>query len=88
MNNLAIGDLIFAMRPCEYVHVMGTRRTKPLRLWDLPFFWDNKVMAPDDPYLQLATALSITFQFQKTDIRHKRVDQHATEHIVLCPVSC
>jgi hypothetical protein len=32
------------------------------------------------------TALSITFEFQKTDIRHKTVHQHATILPNLCPV--
>jgi hypothetical protein len=28
--SLAIGAFFFAMRSCEYVHVTGTQRTKPL----------------------------------------------------------
>ena len=86
--DLAIGAFFFALRSCEYVHVTGTRRTKPLRLRNLRFFRDNKVMALDDPDLRLATALSITFEFQKTDVRHETVHQHATGHLILCPVLC
>ena len=43
-------------------------------------------MALDDPLLHTATAISITFEFQKTDVRHETVHQHATFLDVLCPV--
>jgi hypothetical protein len=43
-------------------------------------------MPLDDPALQTATAVSITFEFQKTDVRHETVHQHATFLEVLCPV--
>jgi hypothetical protein len=83
---LAIGAFFFAMRSCEYVHVTGTRRTKPLQLQNLRFFQNNRVMSLDDPDLCSATALSITFGFQKTDVRNETVHQHVTEHPILCPV--
>jgi hypothetical protein len=84
--DLAIGAFFFAMRSCKYVHVTGTRQTKPLRLQNLRFFRNNRVMSLDDPDLCSATALSITFQFQKTDVRNETVHQHVTEHPILCPV--
>ena len=39
-----------------------------------------------DPDLASATAISITFQFQKTNVRDETVHQHATELPILCPV--
>jgi hypothetical protein len=70
---LAIGAFFFAMPSCEYVHVTGTRRTKPLRLQNLGFFRNNRIMSLDDPDLCLATDLSITFEIQKTDVQNKTV---------------
>jgi hypothetical protein len=43
-------------------------------------------MALTNPNLASATAISITFEFQKTDVRHETVRQHATRLPVLCPV--
>jgi hypothetical protein len=84
--DLALGAFFFAMRSYEYVHVTGTQRTRPLRLENLRFFRNNRVMSLDNPDLCLATALSIPFEFQKTDVRNKTVHQHVTEHPILCPI--
>jgi hypothetical protein len=43
-------------------------------------------MALSYPDLASATAIAITFEFQKTDIRHETVHQQATGREVLCPV--
>jgi hypothetical protein len=43
-------------------------------------------VSSDDPDLCLATALSITFEFQKTDVQNETVHQHITEHPILCPI--
>jgi hypothetical protein len=43
-------------------------------------------MARDNLDLQLATTLSITFEFQKMDVWHETVHQHATEYLILCPI--
>jgi hypothetical protein len=83
---LAIGAFFFGMRSCEYTHVMSPRRTKQLRLWNLRFIWNHKVMALTDPLLASASTISITFEFQKTDIRSKTVHQHATGLAMLCPI--
>jgi hypothetical protein len=85
-SELAIGAFFFAMRSCEYTDVTGSRRTKPLRLKNLRFFRNNKVMDLLDPALSLATAISITFEYQKTDVRSETVHQHATSLDILCPV--
>jgi hypothetical protein len=83
---LAIGAFFFVMRSCEYVHVSGSRRTKPLCLQNLRFFRDNRVLLHSDPNLASATALAITFEYQKTDVRDKTVHQHSTGLPILCLV--
>jgi hypothetical protein len=83
---LAIGAFFFAMRSCEYVHVSGSRCTKPLCLRNLRFFRDNRVLLHSDPNLASATALTITFEYQKTDVRDETVHQHSTGLPILCPV--
>jgi hypothetical protein len=85
-SQLSIGAFFFAMRSCEYSHVSGSRRTKPLRLRNLRFFKQNRLLPHSDPALATADALSITFEFQKTDVRHETVHQHATGFDILCPV--
>jgi hypothetical protein len=74
------------MWPCEYTDVSGPRRTKPLCLRNIRFFRNNKALDLLDPTLLSATAILITFEFQKTDIRHEMVHQHATIPPNLCPV--
>jgi hypothetical protein len=86
VSELAVGAFFFAMRSCEYTDVSGPRRTKPLRLRNIRFFRDNKALDLLDPTLPSATAISITFEFQKTDIRNETVHHHATILPNLCPV--
>jgi hypothetical protein len=83
---LAISAFFFRMRSCEYTHVTGACKTKQLRLRNLRFFKNNKAMALTDPALASATAISITFEFQKSDVRSETVHQHATGFELLCPV--
>jgi hypothetical protein len=65
---------------------LGPRRTKPLRLQNIRFFLNNMALDLLGPMLRSETAISITFEFQKTDIRHETVHQHATILPNLCPV--
>jgi hypothetical protein len=83
---LAISTFFSMMRSCQYVHVSGSRRTKPLCLWNLRFFRDNRVLLHFDPNLASATTLAITFEYQKTDVRDETVHQHSTDLPILCPV--
>jgi hypothetical protein len=84
---LAIGAFFFAMRSCEYTHVTGPRRTKPLRLRNLRFIKNRRTMDLTSPDIASADAIAITFEFQKTDIQNETVHQHSTGRAVLCPVS-
>jgi hypothetical protein len=85
-SELAIGAFFFAMRSCEYSHVTGSRHTKPLCLRNLRFFKENKVLPLSDPQLASATAIAITFEFQKTDVRSETFHQHSTGLLILCPI--
>jgi hypothetical protein len=86
-SELTVGAFFFAMRSCEYsMDVSGPRHTKPLRLHNIRFFRQNKTLDLLDPSLPSATVISITFEFQRTGIRHKTVHQHATHLPILCLV--
>jgi hypothetical protein len=85
MASLAVGAF-FAMRSCEYVHVTGTQQTQPMRLQNLGFSRNNRVMALHNSDLHLATTLSITSEFQKRDVSNETMHQLAAEHPILCPV--
>jgi hypothetical protein len=85
-SELAVGAFFFAMRLCESTDVSGPRRTKPLRLGHIRFFGNNKALDLLGPTLLSATAISITFEFQKTNICHETVHQHATILPNLCSV--
>ena len=87
----AIADLFasaffFAMRSCEYLSVPGTRRTKRLCLRNLRFFKGNRELSHNNPYLENADTVSVTFEFQKNDERNDTVTQYRTNDPVLCPV--
>jgi hypothetical protein len=83
---LAIGTFFFAMWSCEYSHVDGVCRTKLLRLRNIRFIKENRTLPLSDPRLTSADAVTITFEFQNTDVRSETVHQHATHLPVLCPM--
>jgi hypothetical protein len=77
----------FAMRSCEYLRTTGTRRTNPLRMCDFTFrdrF--NRIVPHSDSNLHLAESVSITFRFQKRDIRDDTITQSRSGHKSFCPV--
>jgi hypothetical protein len=61
----------FCMRSCEYFDVQGEQRTKLLCVKNLRFYTsDNRYISGNIEYLHLAAMVSITFEFQKRDIRN------------------
>ena len=76
------------MRSCEYLSVTQAekRRTDILRLRCIRFFKNGKELQHDDPNLEYADCVSITFEWQKKDERMDTVTQLATGDITLCPV--
>jgi hypothetical protein len=73
LNN---GALFFAMRSCEYTKVHGQRRMKLLCLRNIRFFLNGHLLSHDNTSLSLADCVSITFEFQKTDIRDETITHH------------
>ena len=88
-HQLLLLAFFFAMRSCEYLKVTdkeADRRTKPLRVRNLQFIKDHRILDHSDPNLEDADTLTITFEFQKRDQRDDSVTQERTDHPVLCPV--
>jgi len=81
----------FCMRSCEYSDVQGERRTKLLCVRNLRFFTsDNHDITNDTENLHFAETVTITFEFQKRDVRNDIIshqqsrDTHGTGD--MCPV--
>jgi hypothetical protein len=77
----------FAMRSCEYLKVSGGRRTQPICMCDIVFRDQfNRVMHHTDPNLREAELVSITFRFQKRDLRDDTITQSRSGNRTFCPV--
>jgi hypothetical protein len=75
------------MRSCEYTKVHGQCRTKLLCLRNIRFFLNGHLLSHDNTSLvSLADCVSITFEFQKTDIRDETITHHRSKDLYLCPV--
>jgi hypothetical protein len=83
---LFIGAFFFAMRSYEYLKVSGTRKTKILCLRNIRFFKGKRLLKHSDPLLHLADTISITFEYQKWDIKNDIITHHKTVDPLLCPV--
>ena len=84
-QNYLLG-FFFAMRSCENFKVSGPRRTCPIRLRNIIFWKDNKILAHSSRLLESADKVTIHFEWQKKDARDVDVTQSATHHPSLCPV--
>ena len=85
-HQLTILAFFFAMRSCEYLKTTGERRTQSLRLRNLVFRRKNKIVPHDDPHLDLADTVTVTFEYQKRDLRDDAVTQSRSGDPLLCPV--
>ena len=85
-HQLTIFAFFFAMRSCEYLKTTGDRRTNPLRMEHLVFQKNNKIVSHDDPDLELADNVTITFEYQKRDMRNDTVTQSRSGKPLICPV--
>lgn len=84
-----IGAIFFAMRSCEYLqitHKDDSRRTKILRLKNIYFKKDGKVLTHDSPDIALSNLVMIAFKFQKNNQRNKTVHMFKTNNSILCSV--
>jgi hypothetical protein len=87
-GQLGLAAFFFACRSCEYLKVPQAekRRTDILRIRNIRFFKDGKELKHNDPNLEYADCVSITFEWQKKDERMDSVTQLTTGDILLCPV--
>jgi hypothetical protein len=85
---LTIFAFFFAMRSCKYVKVTQQEkcRTEILRLQNLRFFNNGRLVPHNDPNLEYSNCLSITFEMQKKDKKNDTMTQMALGNITLCPV--
>ena len=63
-HQLTILAFFFAMRSCEYLKTTR-RRTQSLCLRNLVFRRKNKIVPLNDPHLDLADTVMVTFAYQK-----------------------
>ena len=85
---LAMGGFFFACRSCEYLKVSKSERKKTdiLRLRCIRFLREGRIISHDDPNLERADCVSITFESQKKDEKFQTVTLLASGDILLCPV--
>ncbi len=85
---LTILAFFFAMHSCEYVKVQQheKRRTEILRLRNLRFFKNGRLVEHNDPSLEYADCINVTFEMQKKDEKNNTTTQMASGDITLCPV--
>lgn len=88
ISQLTRGAFYFACRSCEYVKVKQAeeRRTDILRLRNIAFRSNGRLLPHDHPKLEYADTVTITFEMTKKDEKNNTVTQHTTEHPFMCPV--
>jgi hypothetical protein len=88
ISQLTILAFFFAMRSCEYFKVPQQKKrcTDILRLRNLCFFKDGRLIGHNDPSLEQANCLNVTFEMQKKDEKNEATTQMESGDISLCPV--
>jgi hypothetical protein len=89
MGQLVRIGFFFAMRSREYVKVPRAEegRTKLLVLRNIRFIRDGKVINHNDPQLECADCVAITFEMQKKEEKNDTVHHKRTGDHTMCPVS-
>ena len=87
---LQILAFFFCMRSCEYSDVSGERRTKTICVRNIRFYSHNKLIPNNSQEIFTATTVSITFEWQKRDVRDDTIThQRSNDSIgnkIMCPV--
>ncbi|KAL7470542.1 hypothetical protein ACHAXS_012730 [Conticribra weissflogii] len=88
IRQLAIGAFFFACRSCEYLLVPSAqqRRTTTLTLGNIRFFRNGARLDQSSHDIDTATCVTLTFVFQKKDLKHDSVSQLASGDPIICPV--
>jgi hypothetical protein len=75
------------MHSCEYLKVSGSRRTQPIRQCDIVFRdHKGKIIDHSSTKLHKAKSVSITYRFQKKDLRDDTITQSRSGHPIFCLV--
>jgi hypothetical protein len=76
------------MRSCEYLQVPQSEkhRTDIIKLKNIQFFRDGKLIDHSDPHLEFSECISITFEMQKNDKKHDTVTQMSSGDVNMCPL--
>jgi hypothetical protein len=92
-HQLALGQLVvigffFAMRSREYTKVPRAEegRTKLLALRNMRFIKEGRVLDHDDPQLEYADFIAVTFEMQKKEDKNDTVHTARTGDPIMCPV--
>ena len=86
---LLIGAIFFAMRSCEFLQTTSreeSKRTKILRLRNVQFTLQGKILPHSHPQLEECDIVIITFEFQKNDTRDTQIHMFKTSDHLLNPV--
>jgi hypothetical protein len=88
ISQLTILAFFFAMRSCEYIKVQQheKQRTEILCLRNLRFLKNGRLVVHNDPSLEYADCINVTFKMQKKDKKNNTTTQMASGDIPLCPV--
>ena len=88
ISQLTICAGFFACRSCEYLKVprREMKRTKLLRLRNIRFFKDGRLISTPSENLEFADSVAVTFEMQKNDHKHETVIHGRTDDAILCPV--
>ena len=62
------------------------KRTKLLRLRNIRFFKDGRLISTPSENLEFADSVAVTFEMQKNDNKHETVIHGRTDDPILCPV--
>ena len=82
------GAFFYACRSCEYSKVDGDRKTNCITLGNIRFFVGTRELHQDDPDLDKADSVQITFTLQKNNIKYESITQFRTDdNDGLCPVA-
>ena len=87
IGELVIGAFFYAMRSCEYLSVSSAeRKTKRLRLKNLRFFRNGRIIQHCDPTLCSSDFVTIQFEDQKNGEKMDEITQQNSGDLLLCPV--
>jgi hypothetical protein len=77
------------MRSCEYLLVEGSsveRRTSPICKSGIRFWRNHKLVPHHDPAICDAHSVTLTFEFQKNDLRGRDITLWWTDDPLMCPI--